>query len=1125
MYRILIAALLSMLPISSYAAKGYFTELPSGQWLVFTPEQVGRYAKADREYCAVALKRGIEQNARLNNEPQDCLEGVAFGPAVGEGPVLTLGAGFDSRIPGLRTRLSVPSWVGQHDAAVLDEYVSSALELYQWAHGLPETGTLDALTVETLDRNVRTTSVPNDQQALTNIEPQPAPESELAETQTEPRTAPTEKSTAAPLPMQAGPMIVPQVPPSAVMIALRSLSQFFFALTILFLVVRGRPALNWALNVGGPRVASAARSPRVRSFLLRAWYALNRIYAFLKRSPVVPKAVGVAGGLIAYFFNEPRRLAAWGLVIWFALSVLLSLSIGNAPGFFGYFSIGLFFLAQADYHFLILRGENRVLAYKKAARIIVFVIFPLFFTSLVLVGFLALGSPRQQGAGILAILIGLPTAILYFCFLRAYRDAEWASLCEYEKMTASGGGGFTSIDLAQRILSQLLPTSLRVEPIIDALQEQLAGELPEPPESPFDFHKHYAYLQSLKDFSFATPEAEELFVQMVTAALLTIVPKFPELTSEPLFTTRLEDPMKAVLEFMDAFEHPRAKHLRVLERLRSNFLKNIMEVQAREKSLSTDEKLELALKDTPFLDLFRGRLPYELQIPILLWYAHTHICAPTGAFKTQLTQTLILHLVMLFGNPSFMVIDSQGPILDLLESKFGPQLKGSILKIHPHTFPVGINPFDIEFSGMTEAERGSRITEVADLFVGLFATGSSELSDKMRTLFDQMVRLFLIGIPAVQKRTATIRDLDEFMDCPHPWEKYKRELEHLDDRRRIFFSKHNYGAYTETRNQVHQRLYSVMRDPAIEKMLCAERNELDLDRYLDAPGLILVNTDSNALGIENSKFLGRLFVLLAQQTLMRRIPEPKGDPHPAFVVADEAQQYFKAHEVIEQILDEGRKRHFGMILVHHRFSQAPSGLQDALEGVGVHFASEVIPADLARLAMVLRTSPSFLIDQRTEDVGKDEMPSWIDYALYYRGLRTAISVRLKHGNLENFDTSNLYRGPRARNQQSSSGQQGSKQGRSKSQPPRPDPVDPKDVEWIHTISPIKAKSGCTIRGYKMPDGTIEDIVIPSGTTDGTKLRFKGHSGQGGNFYLKIHVPQMPEQSEPEDMDTGATPWP
>jgi hypothetical protein len=308
-------------------------------------------------------------------------------------------------------------------------------------------------------------------------------------------------------------------------------------------------------------------------------------------------------------------------------------------------------------------------------------------------------------------------------------------------------------------------------------------------------------------------------------------------------------------------------------------------------------------------------------------------------------------------------------------------------------------------------------------------------------------------------------------------------------------------------------------------MLCAERNELDLDRYLNGPGMVLVDTASGKIGLQNSAFLGRLFILLAQQALLRREPIPTGNPHPAFIVADEAQEYFKAHEVLEQFIDQGRKRNFGLIAIHHRFGQAPGPLQDAFEQVGVHFASEVAPSDCARLASIMRTSAPFLQNQLSEQVPPGQDPSWVDYALYFRGLRTAISVRLGYGNLENFDTSNMYRGARSRSQQSGSGQQKSKQSQSPPPPPpRPDPVGPKDVEWTQTISPIKAKNECTIKGFKMPDGKVADIPIPPGTVDGTKLRYKGHSGQGGDFYLRIHVPQMPEQPDP-DMDTGSAPWP
>jgi hypothetical protein len=723
-------------------------------------------------------------------------------------------------------------------------------------------------------------------------------------------------------------------------------------------------------------------------------------------------------------------------------------------------------------------------------------------------------------------------------------------------MLASGGESFTSIDIAQRILSQLPATSLDIEPVIDALKEQLTGDIPEPPDSHFDFHEHFAYRKSLDELSFATPEAEDLFVEMVAAALMTIVPNFPKPASAPMFTTQMQSSLAEVSSLIQCFNHPRAMQLRVLERLRSAFSRNVAEVQARGNGLKADEQVVLALKDTPFLELFRSRLPYELDISDEFLYGGIHICAPPGGMKTQLTQTLALHLAHYFNDPALMLVDSQGPILDLLERKFAPQLGSSFLRIHPHKSPVNINPFDINFAGMTDAQRGTAITSVADFFFALFSTGASDLSDKMKTLFDQMVRLFLVGIPAVQKRVPTMRDFDEFMDCPQPWIKYKAELEHLSDRSRVFFSKHNYAAYAETRTQVYQRLFSVLRDPSIEKMLCAERNELDLDRYLNGPGMVLVDTSGN-LGFENAAFFGRLFILLAQQSMMRRTPAPPGDPYPAFLMCDEAHEYFRAEGVLRQFIYQGRKRRFGIVLTHHNFGQAPAALQDAMEHIAVHFTTRVAPTDMARLSGLFRASAAFLNAQRPEPVKKPDRPKWIDYALYYPSLEKAISVRLRYGNLENFDTSNMYRGARSRSH-NAGGQQREQDERrggqseahaSEASRQEEEEIDCGKDDMIIRLPghPGKMRNGGKQR-IKNVDGRTIEIEIPPNWPYGKPLRIKGALRNSGILWIIFteHSDLKPENYEwnkrkrdeelpkqagetkkprGEDMDTGSAPWP
>jgi hypothetical protein len=383
-----------------------------------------------------------------------------------------------------------------------------------------------------------------------------------------------------------------------------------------------------------------------------------------------------------------------------------------------------------------------------------------------------------------------------------------------------------------------------------------------------------------------------------------------------------------------------------------------------------------------------------------------------------------------------------------------------------------------------------------------------------------------------------MRDLHEFMDSAQPWAKYKAEIEQLNESGRVFFSKHNINAYAETRTQVHQRLHSVLRDDRIARMLAAERNELDLDRYLNDEGMVLVDTASGELGLENSAFFGRLFVLLAQQTMMRRKPDDRANI-PTFLVCDEAQEYFKADAVFRQFIDQGRKRSFALIVAHHRFSQAPAALQDAFEQVGVHFATQVAPSDMPRLSSIFRASREFMQAQHAEPVGPNGRPTWADFAFIPRGHQQPVSVRVAYGVLENFDTSTFNW--RRTSQQRNRNQQGSGHQQRQSAPPPPPPPPqgkrgPNDLEWEITVSPIKARDGGVIENFKLPNGRIVNIRIPRGTKDGAVLRFAKCTQMGGDLYIKLKVPEMPEQPkdkeqaekprrDSEDMDTGSAPWP
>jgi hypothetical protein len=220
-----------------------------------------------------------------------------------------------------------------------------------------------------------------------------------------------------------------------------------------------------------------------------------------------------------------------------------------------------------------------------------------------------------------------------------------------------------------------------------------------------------------------------------------------------------------------------------------------------------------------------------------------------------------------------------------------------------------------------------------------------------------------------------------------------------------------------------------------------------------------------------------------------------------------------------------------------------------MEHMAVHFTTRVAPNDMNRLCGLFRASPAFLRAQRPEPVGPTNRPSWIDYALYYPSLEQAISVRLRYGNLENFDTSNMYRGARSRshnaggqqqsksssNQQSGAGQNSQQNGpkhsgASSKQAQR----GPNDLEIEVAGNPAKMKKGG--KQTFQYEGKRYELDIPPGTrprvrskdgkqvvTEGDAFPMRGILANGG--ILWVVLTKHPDiKDDPEDMDTGAAPW-
>lgn len=91
-------------------------------------------------------------------------------------------------------------------------------------------------------------------------------------------------------------------PDHAATIDLRSVAQLSMSLAAVFLAIRARPLIDWTLSRAIPAARSSDFLGLFRSLSQNAIDLVTRLTAFLQGSRLAPKAVGIAGGLVAYFF-------------------------------------------------------------------------------------------------------------------------------------------------------------------------------------------------------------------------------------------------------------------------------------------------------------------------------------------------------------------------------------------------------------------------------------------------------------------------------------------------------------------------------------------------------------------------------------------------------------------------------------------------------------------------------------------------------------------------------------------------------------------------------------------------------------------------------------------------------
>jgi len=406
-----------------------------------------------------------------------------------------------------------------------------------------------------------------------------------------------------------------------------------------------------------------------------------------------------------------------------------------------------------------------------------------------------------------------------------------------------------------------------------------------------------------------------------------------------------------------------------------------------QSTLPPVELAEAYLANTPFLELLRTPVP--LQVSHEAFFSHMHVCGGSGAGKTQWLSTLILHHLADPAAPALVIVDSQTDFINKLAHL--EALKDRAILITPKeiSHPPAINVFDLNRDRIGHYDNVTREQVVAGaiqtfdyLFSGLVG---ADLTAKQSVFFRFVCRM-LLTLPDTMGRNATILDMIALMEDDAP---YRKAIEQLPSIQRKFFDKDfRETTFKQTKEQIRYRLNSILENPTMERLFTSESTRLNIFDELNNGSVILVDTAKDFLKSSSPHF-GRLFISLVLQAIMERAAIDESQRKPAFLIADEAAEYFDQN--IDDLLMQTRKYKLGCVFAHQYLDQCTPSLRASLAAnTSIKMASRVSTSDARALAPDLRTTPDFILAQPK-----------LQFACYIRDVTShAISVPVEAGRLE-----------------------------------------------------------------------------------------------------------------------------
>jgi clan AA aspartic protease (TIGR02281 family) len=349
---------------------------------------------------------------------------------------------------------------------------------------------------------------------------------------------------------------------------------------------------------------------------------------------------------------------------------------------------------------------------------------------------------------------------------------------------------------------------------------------------------------------------------------------------------------------------------------------------------------------------------------------HALLLAPPGVGKTQFIQNLTLELLRKRPQPTVIIINSQGKLLERIQrlAIFAPgqPLSDRVVIIDPEDeIAPAINMFALPKERMRSyswKDKEQLHTNTLQLLRYMFSSLGSELTGKQTTAFAPLMEL-MFAIPDATFNTLLdiLQEKPKKQDGKQPDETgefsdYQEYIQTLDDHDRRFFDNQFFTrTYAETKVQITQRINAIVAQRSFRRMIGTPENRFDLYTLMERGSIIFVNTSKNLLGTDGSAFFGRWIMSLIVRAAYERMHDT--NPRQTYILVDEASDY--TDSLFEELLEKVRQFQVACLLAFQGTYQFRTS-KAILSLTAVKLCGLVEHDDAQIMAPQLRTNPDFL---------------------------------------------------------------------------------------------------------------------------------------------------------------------